>query len=153
MTNADGPREGQETTYQDVSPLDSGDDSDLDNDSVVRNARNSTELADHDREVLEEEEERENLLTINAKTKRPNGFFGRHPKSEPSHSAKRRRKGGNAIVKDEEGKLMHEMEEGGPVSDVSSQASRSSLELDKFNLEKRPPSSVRRVRMFWLSEC
>ncbi len=142
MANPEKPRERREEAYQDVSPLDSGDDSDLDNDPVVLNARNSTEVADHDREVLEEEEERENLLATNGKEKRSNGFFGGRRNTETPQPAKRRRKKRSADVKDEEGKLMYEMEEGGPASDVSSQASRSSLEFDKLNLEKRPSSEV-----------
>ena len=64
-------------TNEDVSPLDSEDDSDLDNDPVVRTARDSTEVANHDREILDEEEEREKLLASNGKAKLSDGFFGR----------------------------------------------------------------------------
>ena len=141
-------REQMETTYQDVSPLNSGDESDLDNDPVVRTARDSTEVADHDRELLDEEEDREILLASNGKATLSEGFFGRsrnvgtpHEKAG-QHRAKRRRKKRHEDMKDEEGKLMYEMEEGGPVSDVSSQASRSSSELDKLKSEKRPTSRV-----------
>ena len=51
-------------------------------------------------------------------------------------------KKGSGVIKDEEGRLMYEMEEGGPVSDISSQASGSSVELDKLGSEKQPISRV-----------
>ena len=146
-------RERDETAYQHVPPEDSEDESDLDNDPVVRNARNSTEVANHDRGVLEEEEERENLIASKGKAKQSHGFFGGRQKlSETSRPAKRRRKKEYVDIKDDEGKLMHEMEEGGPTSDVSSQASRSSLEVDKFNPEKRSSSKVSCGRMINLSQ-
>ena len=141
-------REQMEMEYQHVSPLDSGDESDLDNDLAVRTARDSTEVANHDREILDEEEEREKLLASSRKAKPSKGFFATslnievpHEKAG-QHQAKRRRKKKNGDIRDEEGTLMYEMEEGGPVSDISSQASGSSLELDKLNPEKRPTSRV-----------
>ena len=146
-------RERSEKTYQDVSPLNSDSESDLDNDPAVRTARDSTEVANHDREILDEEEERENLLTSNgnSKAKPSRGFFGRsRDDGAPSEKRdgrqirrdKRRKMGGKGDTKDGDGALMFEMEEGGLRSDVSSQASSSSLELDKLNLQKRPTTRV-----------
>ena len=138
-------REPPEKTYQDVSPLGSDDDSDLDNDPVVRDARDSTEVANHDHGILDEEEERENLLTSDGKGKVSKGIFGTGrgdgllAKKIRKDRAGRQRKKSRRDMRDGEGRLMFEMEEGGPASDVSSQ---SSLELDKLNGQQGPTSRV-----------
>jgi len=143
-----------EKYYEDVSPLTSDADSGFEDDPVVKHARNSTEIAEHDRELLDEEDEREKLLTARSPRDTPRGFFNRRRKEEHSSgtggkiykrttqkSRKKRRKtkGGSH---DKEGELVYEMEEGGPKSETSSQASSSSAELDKMNLAHSSRSRV-----------
>lgn len=138
--------------YRDES---SDPESDFENDPVAQHARTSTELAQHDRGLLDEEEEREKLLAAGGVQPAPSkGFFGRrHRDGEPagtelnknkrrlrrSHKTRRGKKRGN---KDEEGELLYEMEEGGKSYDTSSQASSSSGELDKLNLAHSSMSKV-----------
>ncbi|KAL9137286.1 MAG: hypothetical protein Q9175_001512 [Cornicularia normoerica] len=121
--------------------------SDFENDPISHHARNSTEIAEHDRGLLDEEEEREKLLAAGGAQKAPSkGFFGRRQqdkklaetelnenkrKPRRSHKTRRQKKGSG---KDEEGELLYEMEEGGETYDTSSQASSSFAELDKQNL-------------------
>ena len=139
-------------TYRDDS---SDAESDFDNDPVAQHARNSTELAEHDRGLLDEEEERETLLTGGrAQKDSPKGFFGRRQKdTEPSAielnenkkrsgRARKGKRGKRRNRKDEEGELLYEMEEGGETYDASSQASSSSAELDKLNLSHSSMSKV-----------
>ena len=148
LTHA-GQQEVASKSYQDVPPLDSEEESDLDNDPVVRGARDSTEVANHDREILDEEEERETLLVSNSKAKVSKGILGRSrsngilAEKVQKDRTKRRRKHARRGTTDGEGKLIFEMEEGGPVSDVSSQASGSSVELDRLNGQQRPKSRVK----------
>ena len=90
---------------------------------------------EHDRTVLEEEEQREKLVTESSN--RPDGSIAndegslgerrraRRKERRRLRKSKRREKGSA----DEEGKLMYEMEEGGSRGDLSSSSS-SSLELD-----------------------
>ena len=139
-------------------------DSEIDNDPVAQHARNSTELAEHDRGLLDEEEERETLLTGGrAQKDPPKGFFGRKQKDkEPSaielNENKRRpgrtrrgKRGKKRNRKDEEGELLYEMEEGGKTYDASSHASSSSTELDKLNLSDSSMSKVfQRIMAFWV---
>ena len=129
--------------------------SDFENDPVSQHARNSTEIAEHDRGLLDEEEEREELLTAGGAKKAPSkGFFGRRRKDKKpaeielnetkrkprrSHKTRREKKGSG---KDEEGELLYEMEEGGESYDTSSQASASSAELNKLNLTHSSMSKV-----------
>ena len=118
--------------------------SDLESDLVSQHARNSTEVAERDHGLLDEEEEREELLaTTGIKTAASKGFFGRGRKGKrpveielsakkqqsrrPHKTRKEKKRGG----KDEEGELLYEMEEGGDTYDTSSQASSSSAEIDK----------------------
>lgn len=137
--------------------------SDFDNDPVAQHARNSTEIAEHDRGLLDDEEEREMLLTGGRAQKDPlKGFFGRRQKDkEPSAielnenkkrpgRAQRGKRGKKCNRKDEEGELLYEMEEGGETYDASSQASSSSAELDKLNLSHSSMSKVfQRSMAFW----
>ena len=118
--------------------------SDLEDDLGSQHARNSTDAAERDHGLLDEEEEREELLAgTSIKTGPSKGFFGRGRKGkrpagiEPRNSKQQRRrphktrkhkKGGS---KDEEGELLYEMEEGGETYDTSSLASSSSAEIDK----------------------
>ena len=129
--------------------------SDFDNDPVAQHARNSTEVAEHDRGLLDDEEERETLLTGGRIQKDPpKGFFRRRQKdNEPSATeldekkkrpgrTRKGKKGKTRNGKDEEGELLYEMEEGGETYDASSQASSSSAELDKLNLSHPSMSTV-----------
>ena len=117
--------------------------SDLEDDLVSQHAHNSTEIAERDHGLLDEEEEREELLaTTGIKTAPSRGFFGRARKGKrPAgielrekkqtrrpHKTRKEKKGNG---KDEEGELLYEMEEGGETYDTSSQASSSSAEIDK----------------------
>lgn len=143
---------GLKEGYRDQS---SDAESDYENDPVSQHSRNSTEIAEHDRGLLDEEEEREKLLAAGGTQKVPSkGFFGRRQKVQKpveielnaskrkprrSHTTRRQKKGSS---KDEEGELLYEMEEGGETYDTSSQASSSSAELDKFNLAHSSMSKV-----------
>lgn len=132
---------GASKTYKDVSPLTS--DSESDTDPAVQRARNSTEVAGQDRDILHEEEERENLLYgkhghSGKKEYTDQGFVGNAKRKAKQFKKKRYGSVGN----DENGELMYEMEEGGPHSDISSQASMSSVELDKLNLSHHRQSRV-----------
>ena len=116
----------------------------FDNDPVSQHVRNSTELAKYDHGLLDEEEEREELLSTRETQRAPSrGFFARREKDKspagielnekkqrPRRPYKtRREKKGRG--KDETGELLHEMEEGDETYDTSSQASSSSADLDK----------------------
>ena len=130
-------------------------DSDFEGDPGVRDARDSAELAENDCEVLKEEKEREKLLTGKSKRAAPPGFFKKKRMDErldgevgivttktPRRSQKRRRH--TRVGRDnEEGRLMYEMEEGGPRSDTSSLASSSSTALDELNTRQSSISKVR----------
>lgn len=147
-------QETVEKSYEDVSPLTSDTDSVFEDDLGAKHARNLTEIAEHDRELLDEEDERDKLLTEGSTRDTPRGFFNRRRKDEHSNGAggksgkrtahktwKRRRKT-KGSSHDKEGELMYEMEEGGPKSETSSQASSSSAELDKMNLARSSTSKV-----------
>ena len=156
---------GEEKSDPYVSPLNSDSDSasELDHDLLVQNARDSTKVARNDQRLLDEEEEREELLASNGNASQSRSMFrskladgiekkvGRNKRR--SRKRKSRRKRG---MNDEEGELMFEMEEGGPKSDVSSQASSSSAELDKLAARRRPKSkvrgSVREPSWVWISD-
>ena len=135
--------------YEDVSPIPS--DADSDNDPIARSARDSAERAEHDHMLLDEEEEREKLLLGESRSKPVRqSFFSKNGPSEGAASRKRghkkrkgRRRGETA--RDQDGELMFEMEEGGPLtplSDISSQDPASSTALDKLRLQGRHPSKV-----------
>ena len=114
---------------------------------------NSSDLAKHDNDILAEEDEREELLTRDrnghGSGDKHKSFWAVRSDSQEKKSLRRearrskRRKSRRTREKnDEEGELMFEMEEGGPKSDTSSQASSSSIELDKTNLERPRKSKV-----------
>ena len=141
-----------EVLSNDVSPLTS--DAESDDDSLVHQSQDSIKKSQHDRQLLEEEDEREKLLTEGASPHGRPGFFNR--KLEPSlqndqrTSAKRRHKPAKRhkkrrdVYQDEEGKLIYELEDCFQESEMSSQASSSSAELDKLNLQTRHTSGVRK---------
>ncbi|KAL8768567.1 MAG: hypothetical protein Q9209_005252 [Squamulea sp. 1 TL-2023] len=126
-------------------PDSNGSGSDSEDDRSLNETYNSIELADHDRQILREEEEREELLTANH-SHRQWSFFGR-PKDKSwtisqnqrsplqrSHSARKKRYDRN---KDEGGKLLYQMEAGSK-ADTSSQTS-SSTELNKILFNETTP--------------
>ena len=123
----------------DASSFHSGQLSDPEDDRIVHEAQTSLELAEYDRAVLDEEEEREELLVtqnsgeglqriVNGGSS--HGSRVRIGRRERRHERKatKRRNGGKD---DEQGELMYEMEEGGQKDDASSESSCSSSELDR----------------------
>ncbi len=123
--------------------------SDSEDDQVLKGARNSREIAEHDKSVLKEEEEREKLLLVGQTD--GNGLRRVFTRSDISGSkvrigrqergrqrgqdrkATRRKKKGKGH---EESELMYEMEEGGLRDDTSSacsSAESSDLDREKFN--------------------
>ncbi|KAL8834750.1 MAG: hypothetical protein Q9170_003627 [Blastenia crenularia] len=128
--------------------------SDAEDDRFLQHAHDPTELANHDRQVLLEEDEREELLT-EKRSKGNQSFFSRRGKGEGqsqgragtitlpgAHKARKRKHDGE---NNEAGELLYEMEEGGPKGEISSQASSSSLELDKFTPDQNYSSVKDRV--------
>lgn len=129
--------------------------SDIENDPASQHAPNSTQIAEHDRGLLDEEEEREKLLAAGGVRKTlSKSFLGRRRKDKKvaeidlnenkrkhrrSHKTRKEKKGSG---KDEEGELLYEMEEGGETYDTSSQASSSSADSDKLNLAHSSMSKV-----------
>ena len=146
-------QEISEKSSDDGVSIPSDADSDFEGDPSVRLARNSVEVAEHDQEILHEEEEREKLLAGETTRDAPRGFFNRRHKggqgvknkqaSSGLRRSRKKRKHARGGSRDEEGELMYEMEEGGPTSETSSLASSSSTELDKLNLKQSLMSKVR----------
>ncbi|KAL8849160.1 MAG: hypothetical protein Q9221_005837 [Calogaya cf. arnoldii] len=123
--------------------------SDSEDDRILEETYNSIELADHDRQVLLEEQKREELLLANhfngqrslysrAGNKRQDINQNEKHSHQRSRKARKRKSGAG---KDEEAKLLYRMEAGSK-DDTSSQAS-SSTELNK--LPSREDSYKRRV--------
>ncbi|GAD99734.1 Type I phosphodiesterase / nucleotide pyrophosphatase family protein [Paecilomyces variotii No. 5] len=106
----------------DVSSLRSASeqDSDTEDDEFLQGTRTTLELAEHDRKVLEDEEELEKLLTKRGPTQGLRRIFspgGSSVKIGKKERRQRRREMKAAYRRrherpDEEGELMHEMEEG-----------------------------------------
>jgi hypothetical protein len=148
-----------EKSYDDDVSTPSDSDSNLEDDPVVLHARHSVEVTGRDREILDEEEEREKLLTGKSVKEAPKGFFSKRYKDErhggdlskqeprKRRRSRKRKRHVNGSRHDEEGELMYEMEEGGPISYSSSQASESSADLDKLNVARPPMSKVSRVQL------
>ncbi|KAL8766618.1 MAG: hypothetical protein Q9194_006219 [Teloschistes cf. exilis] len=130
-----------------------GSGSESEDDLVLGEIRDSTELANHDRQVLLEEEEREEFLTEKRSgSHRP--FFGRErknqgkvqiPKStqQRSHKARKRKQDGSTR---EAGELLYKMEEGAAKEDTSSQASTSSTEVDRLGSKGVPAAHATKKR-------
>ena len=126
----------------DVSSFHSGRLSDSEDDKITPGVQTSLELAEYDRAVLEEEEERENLLVSQSSGEGHRGIvnggndhgsqvrIGRRKRQRKRKATKRR----NGRRDDEQGELMYEMEEGGQKDDASSESSSSSSELDRQKL-------------------
>ena len=128
-------------------------DSDTDDNSTAQNR--TTEVAEQDNRILEEEDEREKLILEQKENperrsfSNGNGAFMDRPISDKirgrkgrSNKARRRKHEGLG----EDGALMYEMEEGAQRSETSSQASSSSVELDRLNLQSRHTSKVKYTR-------
>lgn len=93
-------------------------------------------VRDNDRELLQQEEEREKLLTSGIQHEdRTGAHDGRRSRRKVPRPRKRRPA--------EKADPMYEMEEGGFKDDRSSQASSSSLELDTIQVKPRSVSNVR----------
>lgn len=143
------PSAAAEKSYHDIAQSESDSDSDLDSDTIVPAGKSSTEIAEDDHKILDEEEEREDLLAKNRHGLKGQGVFdvghGSGVKREirrEKRRAKRRKSRRKGHMKDEEGELMFEMEEGVTKSDTSSEASSSSVELDKMHIEEHRTSKV-----------
>ncbi|GFF33631.1 uncharacterized pyrophosphatase/phosphodiesterase C725.05c [Aspergillus udagawae] len=133
-------------------------DSDSDDDEFLRKSRTTLELAEHDRTVLEEEEEMEKLLVRSGPTHglrrifSPNGSSVKIGKYERSRDRRKKRqderKRRRRSAAGENGELMYEMEEGYRESE-SSLLSGSSSELDQRSEKQYADSRVRPRRISW----
>ncbi|KAI9825292.1 MAG: hypothetical protein M1832_001326 [Thelocarpon impressellum] len=122
-------------------------DSDTDDDQVLEGAQNSLEIAEHDRSVLEQEEEREKLLVAGESPTGLGRIFsggfsngsrvkvGKRQRRKEKRREKRRSKRERSRGDGEDGALMYEMEEGGLRSDDSSVSSDASSDLDRRKLD------------------
>lgn len=128
-------------------------DSDSEDDQFLQGSRTTLELAEHDRKVLEEEEELEKLLTKKGRANglrrifSPNGGSVKIGKRRRQRRRERRdRQRGGREKTDEEGELMYEMEEGYR-DDASSQPSTPSTDFDRRELDGFPFTEVGRGRV------
>ncbi|KAJ5698743.1 pyrophosphatase/phosphodiesterase [Penicillium macrosclerotiorum] len=109
-------------------------DSDSEDDEFLRHPRSTLELAQHDRSVLEDEDELEKLLTRRGPTHElrrifsPNGTSVRIGKKEKRRARREARLARRERVS-EEGELMYEMEEGFRDDETSSLMSGSSMDI------------------------
>lgn len=108
-------------------------DSDSEDDEFLRHPRSTLELAQHDRSVLDEEDEMEKLLTRHSPAHGLRRIFSPSASSVRIGKKERRRARREARQTrrervSEEGELMYEMEEG--FRDLDSLMSRSSSDLD-----------------------
>ena len=110
-------------------------DSDSDDDELLRQPRSTLELSKHDRSVLEAEDELEKLLTRSGPAHglrrifSPSGTSVRIGKKERRRARREARLSRRERVS-EEGELMYEMEEGLGDDDTSSLMSGSSVDDD-----------------------
>lgn len=129
-------------------------DSDSEDDEFIQANRSSLELAKHDRQVLVEEEEMEKLLTRSSTAHglrrifSPNGKFDQQSVRIGKRERRRRRRQEREALRgklggktDEEGILLHEMEEG-DFKDTSSLSSTRSSEVDRTELDNYPSSKA-----------
>ncbi|KGO58263.1 Type I phosphodiesterase/nucleotide pyrophosphatase/phosphate transferase [Penicillium expansum] len=125
-------------------------DSDSDDDALLDQNRSTLEIAEHDRAVLEDEEELENLLIRRGtghglrRIFSPNGSTVKIGKTKKE---RRQRRGSRRERVSEDGELMYEMEEG-IGDDNASLLSGSSLDLDRkgeYTYEPPPRPSWRKI--------
>lgn len=122
-------------------------DSDSEDDEFLRANRSSTELARHDKTVLEEEEEMEKLLVRSGPADGLRRIFS--PTSGPvrigkrDHSRRRERKRSIQGKPHQEGDLMFEMEEG--FRDFSDDDSIDSFNLDEKDVDEWQDKPVSQV--------
>lgn len=128
-------------------------DSDSEDDEYLRHPRSTLELAQHDRSVLDEEDEMEKLLTRPPAGLRrilsPNGSSVRIGRKERRRARREARQARRERVS-EEGELMYEMEEG--LGDDDSLMSGSSVDWDsddKQDYINEPVSGI----SFFLFPC
>ena len=104
---------------------------------------------DHDRTVLEEEEQHEKLMTgesHDGQGKRPSDQglldIGRRERRKERRRQRRSKKRREKGDRNEEGMLLYEMEEGGSRGDACSLSSSSSLDLDRLAQQPAPSTKV-----------
>ena len=131
-------------------------DSESEDGKMLAESRTTLELREHDRSVLRDEEETERLLSKPTRLESIQNAFRSNPRDGQPHispkgnsrrrrPAKRKRQRPQSLPDSgSEGELMYEMEEG--YKDTSSQASSSSMELDKKTWEGRHDSKVKSGR-------
>ncbi|CAG7964605.1 unnamed protein product [Penicillium nalgiovense] len=125
-------------------------DSDSDDDALLGQNRSTLEIAEHDRAVLEAEEELENLLIRRGTGNGLRRIFspnGSSVKIGKTKKERRQRRGSRRERISEDGELMYEMEEG-IGDDNASLLSGSSLDLDQkgeYTYEPPPPPSWRKI--------
>ncbi|KAH0536002.1 hypothetical protein FGG08_007101 [Glutinoglossum americanum] len=141
----------------------SNQDSDSEDDEVIHGARTSLEIAEHDRTVLEEEDEREKLLASGGAGDGFRRIFSisnsskvvvgkrerRKQKREKRKAMKRQKRRDKGISRGEEQEFMIEMEEGGLGSDTGSESSEQLSDIDRQklrNLDVRESRSSRRCK-------
>ncbi|KAJ9489691.1 hypothetical protein VN97_g3592 [Penicillium thymicola] len=125
-------------------------DSDPDDDALLDQNRSTLEIAEHDRAVLEDEEELEKLLIRRGTGQGLRRIFspnGSSVKIGKTKSQRRQRRGSRRERVSEDGELMYEMEEG-IGDDNASLLSGSSLDLDskgEYTYEPPPRPSWRKI--------
>ena len=133
--------------------------SDSEDDQVTHGAQTSLELAEFDRCLLEEDEDREKLLVsqssgqgIRAVVKGGNSH-GSQVRIGRRERRRRRKatKGRKGRKDDEQGELMYEMEEGGRKDDASSESAGSSSELDRQKFHNVFTGRVWQYPQYWRS--
>lgn len=121
------------STHEDILSTDSQFDTEEDENGY--DPKDFSGVTDNDRELLQQEEEREKLLTSGIQHEDRSGFHdGRGSRRKVTRPRKRR-----PVEKVDP---MYEMEEGGFKDDRSSQASSSSLELERIQAKPRAVSDV-----------
>lgn len=136
-------------------------DSDSEDDELIKGSRTTLELSQHDRTVLEEEEERERLLVKKSPTDGLRRIFG-HENGSSVRIGKRERRRQRRLQrraeqikrmgdKGEEEGLMFEMEEGTFHDDASSQSSGTSSDLVHVTSDSRNYKSVCPLLVSFLS--
>lgn len=145
------------TLSEEEAPHHSSDqESDFEEDRAIDADYISSKLQEQDRVLLEEEEERENLLTERRPSKGlkwigrtgvsngSNVVVGHVERGGKSRRRRQTKKKKFSRKKDKVGGFMYEMEEGGGREDTSSLSSSSSAELDRLKYDYTSASKVGR---------